>query len=345
MKMTIKSIAKLAGVSVSTVSKIINNYDDVSEETKQKVLRIMNEHEYRPSYSAKSLATKRSNLIGVVFAGKLNIDFNHVFFVDVMNSFKKRIGLLGYDLLFFSNEKFNQSSEDYYARCKYFQVDGCIVVAGDEIEPCIYDLDQSEIPCIGIDIILSGQNSGYIMTDNSKIAGKVVEHFYLQGYRELGFVGSCRVSEIANLREASYRKAITSFGMTINENWFVDGQNFYEKSGYDSMKQMIAENDKLPQAIFAASDLIAIGTMRALKEHGYRVPEDVAIIGCDGIEACKYTSPPLSTIRQDKEKIGKLAALMLFDLMNRQMETSSVLIEPELIIRDSCMKPSSHLTY
>lgn len=337
MKMTIKSIAKLAGVSVSTVSKIINNYDEVSEETKQKVLKIMQEHDYRPSYSAKTLATKKSNLIGVVFAGKLNIDFNHVFFVDVMNSFKKRIGLLGYDLLFFSNEKFHHSGEDYYARCKYFQVDGCIVVAGDEIEPCIYDLDQSEIPCIGIDIILKGQNSGYIMTDNSKIASKVVEHFYLQGYREIGYVGSSRTSEIANLRETSFRQSLSDFGLPIHENWFVYGTDFYEQTGYDSMKQMIAQSETLPRAIFAASDLIAIGAMRALREHQYEVPQDVAIIGCDGIDACKYTSPPLSTIRQDKEKIGKLAALMLFDLMNKQMESTSVMIEPELIIRDSCM--------
>jgi len=336
MKMTIKKIAELAGVSISTVSKIINNYDDVGEETKQRVLRIMQEHEYRPSYSAKVLATNKTNLIGVVFAGKLNIDFNHVFFVDVMNSFKKKIGLLGYDLLFFSNEKFHQSGEDYYARCKYFQVDGCIIIAGDEVEPYVYELDHSDIPCIGIDIVLSGKNSGYIMTDNTKIAYKVVEHFYLQDYREIGYIGSTRLSEISTMREVSFREALASFGLTINEDWFVYGTDFYEQSGYLSMKQLIERNAALPKAIFAASDLLAIGAMRALKEHHLRIPEDVALIGCDDIDACKYTSPPLSTIRQDKDKIGKLAALMLYDVMNHQMKKPNAMVEPELIVRGSC---------
>lgn len=101
MALNIKTIAKMAGVSVSTVSKIINNYSDVSDETKARVLEIMRETGYTPSNSAKTLATKKSNLIGVIFAGKLNVDFTHPFFVEVLNSFKKQMGVLGYDLLFF----------------------------------------------------------------------------------------------------------------------------------------------------------------------------------------------------------------------------------------------------
>lgn len=335
MSVNIKTIAKMAGVSVSTVSKIINNYSDISEETKAKVLEIMKETGYVPSNSAKTLATKKSNLIGVIFAGKLNIDFTHPFFIEVLNSFKKQMGFLGYDLLFFSNEKSHALDGDYLARCRHFHVDGCIIVTGQQVEPSISELDHSEIPCIGVDIELKGRSSGYIMSDNYKMSYKVVEHFYLQGYRELGYIGSTQESDISNIREKGYKDAIESFGLSVNENWFINGDNFFEESGYEAINKMIATGD-LPQAIFAASDLIAIGAMRALKEHHLNVPQDVAIIGCDDIEACKYTTPSLSTIRQNKDKIGHLAASLLYDLINNQSVTSNVVVEPELVIRESC---------
>ncbi|WP_268893722.1 LacI family DNA-binding transcriptional regulator [Paenibacillus puerhi] len=330
MKVTMNTIAKLAGVSVSTVSKILNNYNEVSEETKQKVLKIIQENGYQSSISNKSAVSKNSNLIGVIYAGKINAEFNHLFFIDVINAFKKRIGLLGYDLIFFSNEKFHHSGEDYLTRCKHFSVDGCILISGDELEPCITDLDHSDIPCIGIDLELTGPNSGYIMTDNAKMAYKVVEHFYLQGYKEVGFLGTH--SLISKLRENCLIQAMQNFGLSVNKDWFKYGSDFFETSGFVAMREMMTQGH-LPRALFAASDQLAIGAMRALKEKRLAIPGDIAIIGCDDIEACKYMDPPLSTIRQDKEKIGLLAALMLFDLMKHQLQSSSIMVEPELMIR------------
>lgn len=336
MAYNIKDIAKIAGVSVSTVSKIINNYSDISEDTKTRVQQIIKETGYTPSNSAKTLATKSSNLIGVIFAGMLNVDFTHPFFIEVLNAFKKQMGVLGYDLIFFSNEKFQSGdSNDYLARCLHFNVDGCVIFSGQDLESSISELDHSSIPCIGVDLKLSGDNSGYIMSDNFKMSTKVVEHFYLLGYRELGYIGSSSDSDISNMRESGYRKAMDDLGLPIHENWFLNGSNFFEASGYETMCKMI-QSGNLPRAIFAASDQLAIGAIRALKEFSIAVPETVAIIGCDDIEACNYTTPPLTTIRQNKDKIGRLAALMLFDLINKQSGTSSFSVEPELIIRESC---------
>lgn len=332
--MNIKMIAEMAGVSVSTVSKIMNNYSDVSEKTKKRVLEIIEQTGYSPSNSAKTLATKKSNLIGVIFAGELNVEFTHPFFVEVLNSFKKQMGVLGYDLIFFSNEKFI-SSGDYFARAVHFNVDGCVIISGQKMEPTIHDLDMSSIPCIGVDLELTGKKSGFVMSDNFQISSKVVEHFYLLGYRELGFIGSAADSEISNLREAGYTKAIESFGLPLNRRWFVHGEDFFESSGYTAMQQLI-QSGSLPKAIFAASDLLALGAIRALKEHDLRVPEDIAIIGCDDIEACKYTTPRLSTIRQNKQRLGILAAHMLYDLINNQSGGGSFVVEPVLVVRESC---------
>ncbi|MCP3807478.1 LacI family DNA-binding transcriptional regulator [Paenibacillus sp. SEL1] len=333
--MNIKTIASMAGVSVATVSKIINNYTDISEETRQRVLKIMEETGYRPSSSAKTLATKKSNLVGVIFAGKLNVDFSHPFFVDIINVFKKQIGLLGYDLLFFSNEKFLDNGEDYLARSKYFSVDGCIIIAGDEVEKSVFDLDASPIPCIGVDIELTGASSCYIMSDNQKISMKVVEHFYMNGYREMGFIGIERPSLVIKEREEAFTASLKRFSLDVRPEWVVYGKDYAAEDGYQVAKAWIQQGN-LPKAIFAATDLLAFGAIRAFKESGLRVPEDIAVVGCDDIEACRYTEPPLTTVKQDKQKIGRLAAMVLFDLMNKQMDTKCIKVEPELVIRSSC---------
>lgn len=334
MQLNIKTIAEMAGVSVSTVSKILNNYTDVSEKTRQRVLEIIEQTGYTPSNSAKIQPAGKSGLIGVIFAGEQNVDFMHPFFVEVLNSFKKQIGLLGYDLIFFSNEKF-MNAGDYFARCQHFQVEGCVIINGERMEPAIRELDRSAIPCIGVDLELNGKRSGYVMSDNFQIAARVVEHLYLLGYRELGFIGSAPDAEISNLRKAGYIKAIEGFGLQVHERWFVHGEDFFESSGYEAMRAMI-RSGPLPRAVFAASDLLALGAIRALREEGLSVPEDVAIVGCDDIDASKYTNPTLTTVRQNKERLGLLAAHMLYDIINNQSEGASFVVEPVLVVRESC---------
>ncbi|GAK05054.1 transcriptional regulator, LacI family [Geomicrobium sp. JCM 19037] len=332
MRMTIKEIARLSGVSQSTVSKIINNYDDVGSETKNKVLQIMKEHGYRPSYSAQSLAKKVTHVIGVIYAGRVNADFNHPFFVDVLNAFKNSVGRLGYDLMFFSNEHFHEGDEDFLERCRHYNVDGCIIIGGETIQPSVYALDQSEIPCVGIDLTLRGKNSTYLMTDNDEMLAKVIEHFYLEGHRDIGFIGGQKPSTIARLRLDAFHSAMRSYQLHVNEDWIYEG-DFFEQSGYEAMRSFL-QQETVPSAIFAASDLMAIGALRALKEAGVPL-RSYSIIGCDDIDAAQYVDPSLTTIRQNKEKIGQLASRLLKDLIDENMHGVERLVEPELVIRAS----------
>ncbi|MFD2045671.1 LacI family DNA-binding transcriptional regulator [Ornithinibacillus salinisoli] len=334
MNLTIKDIAKMAGVSPATVSKIINNYGGIGESTKQKVQKVIQETGYRPTFSAKSLATKKSNLIGLIYAGKINVDFTHPFFNKVMTSFKKIIGELGYDILMFSNEQFHQDNGSYLARCRHFQVDGCLIIAGEEIEDAVFELVQSEIPCVGVDLDLSGPRYSYVMTDNEKISSKVVEHLYLQNIREIGFINGKQDSSIAMLREQGFMNAMQQFGITVNKDWIYHG-DFFEDSGYRGMKKIL-ENRPYPKAVFAASDLMAFGAKKAIAEHGLEIPNDICLIGCDDIDACQYSTPQLTTVKQDKEKLGKLAAHLLNDLINGAKEKNPILVDPELVLRESC---------
>lgn len=333
MSLTIKDIAQMAGVSQATVSKVINNYGGISEQTKKKVMLIIHEMGYEPNFSARSLATKKSSLIGLIYAGKVNVDMTHPYFNEVISTFKKNIGLLGYDILMFSNEHFLQDKGSYLARCKHYHVDGCLIIAGEEVEDATYELAESGFPCIGIDIELIGPRASYVMTDNVNLSRKVVEHFYLNSIRKIAYIGGMRDSAISNLRLKGFKEAMNQFGLELQEDWIQYG-DFHEESGYTAMKKILEKKD-YPEAVFAASDLMALGALTAIREAGLHVPGDIRIVGCDDIAACRYSDPKLTTVKQDKEKIGKLSAYMLNDLIEGKSKLKPVFTDSELIVRGS----------
>lgn len=337
MKMTIADIAKLAGVSRSTVSKVLNNYPGIAEKNKQKILKIIAETGYQPSYSARRLSSKKSHLIALIYAGTVSADLNHPFFVDVISSFKNEIGLHGYDLLFFTNQDEKQKNQDYLSRCQYYQVDGCIIISGDHIESTIGKLDDSDIPCIGVDLFLKGTHSGYVMSDNHKISQLVVEHLHGLGYREIAYIGGTSDSTVAKIRKQAFKESMEQMGLCVRDEWMLQG-DFYVESGYLAMKRLLTAGN-LPEAVFCASDWMAIGAMQAIKEAGLSIPDDLAIVGCDNINVAPYLDPPLTSINQDKEKLGQLAARMLLDLIEQKMSFTSALTEPTLVVRRSCGNP------
>ncbi|PQD95984.1 LacI family transcriptional regulator [Pradoshia eiseniae] len=334
MNLTIKDIAQMANVSPGTVSKVINNYDGISEKTRKKVLDIIHQCGFEPSFSARSLATKKSNLIGLIYAGRINVDMTHPYFNEIISSFKKNMGLLGYDILMFSNEKFNTDNGSYLARCRHFNVDGCLIIAGEEVEESTYELAKEGMPCIGIDIELKGPKASYIMTDNVGLSKKVVEYLYLHAIKKVGFIAGKFDSPVSTYRKQGFLEAMNQFGLEVCEDWIQYG-DFHEESGYMAMKKIL-QSKELPEAIFATSDMMALGALQAIKEAGLNCPQDIRLIGCDDIAACRYSSPKLTTVKQDKEKFGKLSAYMLDDLINDRSQLQPVFIDSELIIRESC---------
>src|SRR5690625_800709 len=226
MKKTLKEIAQMVGVSPGTVSKVINNYPDVGENTRERILEVL----YQTGYLSDQLETKKK-IVGVIYGGRINL--NHPFFIDVIESFGKEIGLFGYDLLLFNNN----GSNDYLARCKEAEIAGCIIMGGDEMQSSIYDIDQSDIPCIGVDIKLTGNKSGYLMTDNIFIGKKVIEHFYLLGHRKIGYIGGLQDTFTGSERTTGFLHAMSEFGLKVNNDWVMYG-DFTEKSGYHVMREL-----------------------------------------------------------------------------------------------------------
>lgn len=328
--MRLKEIAKSVGVSVATVSKVLNHYPDVAEATRKKVLDAVALTNYRLPLHARSL-TGQSQLIALVFATPLPIDLNNAYFSDVLDGLKKRAAEMRYDLLLLSEPNFSMK-EDYVARCRHYKTDGCIVIAGDPSNPSLQRLVLSEIPCVGIDLELIGPTSGYVTCNQATIGELVAEYIHDRPYQKPGYIGPNTL--ISLQREQGYRTILEKYNYAIHPEWFVKTHDFFEFSGYSAMKSILKMSE-LPEVIFAASDLLAIGAMKAILESGRRIPEDIALIGCDDILHASLCTPALTTVRIDKGKLGMASIDMLSDLINGRPQTPALLLGSELIIRHS----------
>lgn len=330
---TIKDIAKMAGVSVTTVSKVINNYPDISQKTREKVNKIIEQENYHPNAIARSLSTNKSHSIGIFFTDHFNSGLRHPFFRDIIYGIERTFFQKGYDLILFANQWGERFS--YTEKCKNRNVDGAILMGMPRTDPYLDKLINSNIPTVFVDLDLIGKNASYVISDNITGARKAVNYLYEIGHRKIGMIMGHRVTKPAQDRLIGFQKEIDELNLTYNPKWIV-GTEFGENGGYLAMKELLKLEDR-PTAIFCQGDEIAIGAMKAIEEKGYNVPDDFSLIGFDDIEISRYITPGLTTIRQDKLTMGRKAAELLLEIINNPYRTYPPIILPtKLIERDSC---------
>ncbi|MFC4617595.1 LacI family DNA-binding transcriptional regulator [Camelliibacillus cellulosilyticus] len=334
---TIYDIAKKAGVSAATVSKVLNGRSDVGAKTVERVKRISKELGYQPSSMAKGLATKKTHTIGIFFQDHLNSGFRHPFLQDILASFKDVIGANGYDLLFFAKNVPTDGDESFETLARQRNVDGLMLLGVPRTNPGLTSLAQSGIPCISIDLDLLGPRAGYLISNNIGGAMKAVDYLVEMGHRDIAFICDMFKTKPGLDRLVGYREALQKHNIPVRSKWIVNG-DFSEAGGYYATKKLLMSKDQ-PSAIFCAGDLMAIGAMRAMREQDLRVGEDISLIGFDDITLLKYVHPGLTTIRQNKDEMGKQAAFELMKLMNDPNHfPSTITLETELIVRDTVIK-------
>lgn len=331
---TIKDIAKLAGVSITTVSKVINNYPDIGQETRKKVIKIMEKANYRPNAIARSLSTNKSNSIGVFIHFHPSRGLHHIFFHEVLFALETKLGKKGYDFVYFSDLKWKKTC-NYLAKCLNRHIDGAVLM-GVSVDDNLDELLQSEIPVVLLDLDISGNNASYITSDNVSGAKQVVNHLYKLGHQNIGMIAG-EVTFPTKCRSKGFLEEINNLHMTTKTDWIVN-TSYSEEGGYKAMTEMLKRKD-LPTAFFCHSDMIAIGAMKAIKDTGYSVPDDFSIIGFDDVEISSYINPNLTTIKQDTYLMGDTAADILQTMMNNPDKTSNPFVLPvELVVRESCKK-------
>ncbi|MFW6268492.1 MAG: LacI family DNA-binding transcriptional regulator [Bacillota bacterium] len=333
---TIKDIAKQAEVSTTTVSRVLNDYPDVNSETREKVLKIIKENNYRPSTVARSLSTNKSRTIGIFFIDHYISGLQHPFFREVIYGLGKKLGENGYDIVYFTNQHWGDSFS-YLEKCKDRHVDGVVLMGVQASDPHLVKLLRSNLPTVFVDIDITGKNATYVISDNISGAKKAVHYLYELGHRRIGTILGIDSTKACQQRFNGYKMALEELGLPYKSEWVYEG-NYSEEDSYQAIKNMFDEKN-LPTAIFCQSDNMAIGAMRAIEEAGYKVPDDFSLIGFDNIEPGRYIRPALTTIAQKKEELGCSAAKLLLNMINKTDQRNSPIILPvELIERETCRK-------
>ncbi|MFW5981783.1 MAG: LacI family DNA-binding transcriptional regulator [Halanaerobiaceae bacterium] len=331
---TIKDIAAEAKVSTATVSRVINNHPDVNDNTREKIIKIMKKNNYRPNTIARSLSTSKSHTIGIFFTDHFNSGLHHPFFREVIYGLEKSLGENGYDIVYFTNRHWGDSFS-YIDKCKDRHVDGVAMMGIPRDDPNINNLLSSNIPTVFVDLDVIGKNASYIMSDNVIGAMDAVKYLYNLGHKRIATIMGFNTTKTSQDRFLGYRKALQELDLKYNSDWVINGK-YSEDGGYQAMKEVLDLKEK-PTAIFCQSDGMAIGAMRALEDSGLEVPEDFSIIGFDDIEASRYVKPALTTIAQNKEKMGACLADLLLNMIEKNNKNIAPIILPtRLIERESC---------
>jgi LacI family transcriptional regulator len=335
---TIQQLAAKTGVSVATVSRALNGSPEVSEATRKRILELAEQLDYTPSAAARTLVSRRSHVVGVILdTGLGHPDLLHPFFQEVLVGLKHGAGALGYDLLLFASEEPGNGfggTHSYLRRAGHHGVDGAIVMGFDGRDAEIARLAASGLPTVAVDADLDGPRTGSVMSENEEGARLAVRHLHALGHERIATITGMLGTRPGADRLDGYRSGLAALGVAARDEYVVEG-DFYDESGYRGTL-LLLELDEPPTAIFAASDLMAAGALRAANELGVRVPEDLAIVGFDDIGLASLIQPQLTTVRQDMHALGEAAAAGLARMIDDpEAAPARELVPTRLVVRAS----------
>lgn len=331
MKITIKEIAKLAGVSTATVSKVVNHKDDnISDATRQRVLDLIESHHYVPNRIASSMITKKTNTIGLIIP-----DITNPFFPEVARGVEDYANKAGYHVVLCNSDNDPKKEITYIAMLQEKMVDGIIFTSSSLRNKVTKEFMRMQIPVITVDREIEGlKTNGKITVDNVNGAYNGVKYMIERGYRRILHLGGPLTSKPSLDRLEGYKKALEVAQIAFDPRLCHEG-NYTSEWGYSGVSNAIDEKLDF-DGIFCGNDMIAIGVIKALNERGLKVPQDIGVLGFDNIYMSTVVSPNLTTISQPNYQMGFKAAEMLIQIiMNPTSGVSEVELKTELIIRES----------
>lgn len=331
--LTLKDIARKAGVSRSTVSRVINNHPNVSKAARKRVTDIIRETGYHPNVAARSLAMRRTRMIGLVLPRSVSSFFTDPYFPHLTQGIATACNQEDYTLGLFLVGTPEDEEKIFSRVLRKGLLDGILLQSGELGDQLIDDLCRSEIPLVVAGRPFENGGVSFIDIDNVKAAHQAVTHLIKLGYQRIGTIAGMPTNTVSIDRLNGYKKALQDAGKALDESLIVKG-NYSEVSGYESMLRLLPAN---PDAVFAASDAIAIGAIRAVQEAGLNVPNDIAFIGFDDLPLASMPNIQLTTVRQPVFDFGFAAIEMLIELIeNGSTEPKQLILETELIVRDTC---------
>lgn len=327
---TMKDVARLAGVSTSTVSHVINQNRYVSESVTLRVKNAIEQLNYAPSALARSLKINRTNTIGMLLTTS-----NNPFYSEVVRGVERSCYECGYSLILCNTEgdlqRMNHSLETLLQK----RVDGLLIMCTDVQGPSKEVLSRyPAVPTVMMDWS-PFESDGDIIQDNSFLGGEIAARYLIDaGFTQIACIVGPQDKSPARSRFQGFMHAIKHASLNIPDEYIIYS-DFEFAGGFDSMKQLLALPNP-PNAIFAGNDAMAVGAYQAIFQQGLKVPEDISIIGYDDIDLSSYMIPPLTTIHQPKDELGKLAVKQLiFRMDNPKADTNTLVLMPKLVERQS----------
>jgi LacI family transcriptional regulator len=331
MTLTLEDIATFAGVSRATVSRVINGDARVKEQTREKVLAVIRQSNFQPNIAARSLAAGRTNVIGLVIPAGVATIFSDPYFPLLIQGVSTACNMQDYSvMLWLAEPEFEQRMIRQILHGGL--LDGVVVSSMSIGDPIVLALHDSKKP-----FILIGRHPeldvNYIDADNVAGGREATLHLLRLGHRRIAIVAGPQNMIAGYDRFQGYLQALDDRGIPYLPELFAEG-DFSERGGYTAMRQLLSAN---PSAVFVGNDVMAEGAMRALREAGKRVPEDVAVVGYDDMPNAYRLVPSLTTIRQPTNGMGSLAVSTLIDIIHNPRPHKCHLVLPvELVIRESC---------
>ena len=331
MKKTIRQIAEMAGVSVTTVSQILNNKGSrFSEETRKRVLDIVNEHQYRPDYFASNLINRHSKTIGMIVP-----DVTDFFFSKMVEGVEKYLNPLGYMLILCNSQQSLEKEIQLLQDLNHRSVDGVLLATPNLLpEEYAYGHDfYRRMPLILIDRGINQRDTGRLIIKEYEGAYQAVHYFAKQGHKHIAMLKENGTYYQLQERFNAYRHALKDAGIPFKKQYVAVGDLTIE-GGYQMAKEVLTHPEIT--AIFCSNDAVAIGCYRALYEAGKKVPEDISVIGFDGLPFTPSLTPALSTVSQPIFDIGFTAAKFIVDAIEfPERRIPNKIFETKLIIRES----------
>jgi LacI family transcriptional regulator len=309
MAVTLKDIAERVGVTESTISRVLNGIPKASKETRDEIFQVAAELGYKPNQIARSLVTKKTHTIGLIIS-----DLSNTYFARVASGIEKIASKYDYSLIISTTGGEENEELKYINLLKEKQVDGILFASGRMPESCKKLLRETEIPTVVVAREVE-EALPSVHIDNVKESYRAVKYLINSGHTKIAMIsGAANDKESGLYRIQGYKQALNDNNLAIREDLIVEG-DFKLQSGIKAMKEILKKDDSIT-AVFAASDEMGVGAIKAIKKAGLKVPEDISVVGFDNNIISLASDPELSTISQPEEELGWHAMEMLYKVIN-----------------------------
>jgi len=330
-RVTLRDIAKVAGVSPMTVSRALNRSSKVRAETRKRILSIAGDLDFQPDLRMRELSSGRTKLLGLLVS-----DIRNPFYAELARGIEDKALESGYNVIYCSTDTNPSRTGDYTNLLLKAGVDGLIFASARLNEPTVKKLIAEKFPLVLVNRKMRGENYNYVVCNNYIGAREITEHLISTGYRKIAIItGSANLSTGTD-RLRGYQQALKDSGIPFRKEYVYQGP-FIKETGYQGTRQLLSLKNR-PEAIFAGNDYIAMGVIRAIGEARLEIPEDIALVGFDDTDFAANFQPKLTTVSQRKYEMGNLGVKTLIDFIEREQTDyiHKIVLEPRLIIRDSC---------